>query len=379
MDFQLSDTHRALYRDILTFCEEELPGSDEGEPFYSRDQWRACGRAGLLGLSAPTEFGGGGHGALGAAVAMEAFGRGCSDMGLVFGAAAHLFACVMPIVEFASQPVRERVLPKLCSGEWIGANAITEEQAGSDVTALATRVTATGDDGYALSGHKSFVTNGPVADLLVTYATTNPSFGALGITGFVVETDRPGVRRSAPFAKMGLRNCPAGTVEFDECVVPASHRIGDEGQGRVVFQRSMGWERACLFGAFVGLMDRQLDRCIAHAGERRQFGQRLSSYQAVSHRIANMKLRLEGARLLLYRACWALDQGESAELPVALAKLAVSEAAVQSGLDAVQIFGGWGYQEEPGIESMLRDAVPTALFSGTSEMLREIVAQELSL
>lgn len=347
-----------------------------------RDSWRHCGDLGLLGLCVSQEYGGGGRSALDTAHLIEAFGRGCPDTGLVFAAGAHLFACAVPVAAFATAEVRARLLPGMCAGTLIAANAMTERDAGSDVSALTTRAVRDGDH-YVLTGEKSWASNAPDADVIVTYAVTDPAAGFLGSSAFVVERSTPGLVVEGPFEKMGLTSCPAGVVRFEQCRVPAAQRLGAEGQGGAVFQHSMGWERACLFAGYVGLMDRLLERCVAQARQRRQFGRRIAEFQAVSHRIADMKLRLEAARLLLYRACFRLDSGadawRDAAADAALSKLAISEAAVRSSLDALQIFGARGYLASEGIEQALRDTVPTTLFSGTSEIQRELIANGLGL
>src|SRR5262249_12399552 len=177
------------------------------------------------------------------------------------------------------------------------------------------------------------------------------------------------------WATLGLSGCPAGRVRFTGCRVPAGYLLGAAGQGGQVFQYSMSWERGCLFGLYLGVMREQLDRCVAHARQRRQFGQAIGAYQAVSHRIAAMSQRLEAVRLLLYRACWLMDRGRDHDAAVSLSKLAVSEAAIANGLDAVQVFGGAGYLRPTGIEQQLRDAVPAAIFSGTNDIHRVLVAR----
>jgi alkylation response protein AidB-like acyl-CoA dehydrogenase len=326
----------------------------------------------------PPRWGGLGLGPLAAARLLEAFGRGCTDMGLVFSAGASLFAGAMPLVESGNDEQRDRFLPKLCTGEWIGANAITEPDAGSDVFALKTRAIADGDE-YVIDGHKSYVTNGPEADVFVVYAVTQPDSGYLGISGFVLPRDTPGLSVGTAFSKLGLETSPIAPIYFERCRVPRSARIGAEGDGAAIFRRSMQWERTCLFGAYVGLMERLLERCVEFARERKQFRRAIGKNQAVSHRLADMKLRLEAARLLLYRACWKLEDGQDALGDVSMAKLAISEAAVQASLDAIQIHGGLGIITDAGIERMLRDCVPATLFSGTSEMQREIIARELGL
>jgi clorobiocin biosynthesis protein CloN3 len=255
---------------------------------------------------------------------------------------------------------------------------MTEDDAGSDVGRIRTTAERSGD-GYVIEGEKSFVSNGPVADLFVVYAVTDPAAGFLGVSAFAVPRDLPGISVGPPLPKMGLHGCLAARVRFGRCVVPAQLRLGAEGSAGAIFQRSMAWERSCLFATYLGLMERQLEDCISHARTRRQFGRRIGEFQAVSHRIAGMRQRLEGARLLLYRACWLLDQGRQHVGPVAMAKAAVSEAAVANSLDAVQLFGAAGYLVGAGIEQQLRDCLPTTIFSGTTEIQRELIAREAGL
>lgn len=379
MDFELTAEQRKRYADILAATSTLPTEGGEADGRFSRAQWREAARLGLTGLCLPTGYGGGGLGALDTALCLEAFGRGCRDTGLVFAVCAHLLACAVPIRDFGAAQTRERLLPGLAAGDLIAANAITEDDAGSDTGHLGVTARRDGDD-YVIDGEKSFASNAPAADVLVTYATTSPGAGFLGTSAFAVPSGTPGVGVSEPLAKMGLASCPAGRVSFRECRVPATCRLGEEGQGSAVFARSMAWERACLFAAYVGVMDDQLERCIAHARLRRQFGRPIGRFQAVSHRIAEMKQRLESARLLLYRASWSIDQDPDAHrAAVALGKVAVSEAVVSNSLDAIQIFGGAGYLAGPGIERYLRDSVPTTLFSGTTEIQREIIAREAGL
>ncbi|MGH3914858.1 MAG: acyl-CoA dehydrogenase family protein [Pseudonocardiaceae bacterium] len=375
MYFGWDPTQQAIYHRI---CEQTGTWPAIGNRFYTREEWRRCAGLGLVGLSVPSAYGGGGHGFLDTARAAEAFGRGYQDMGLVFAVMAHLFACAMPIAEHGNDVVRMSTLHKLCSGEWIGANAITEEGAGSDVSALATKAYRTDGD-YVLTGTKSFVSNGPVADVFIVYAITDVEFRHLGVSAFVVERDRSGLKVTEPFAKMGLTSCPVSTLQLDECRVPASHLLGEEGQGAAIFQASMRWERTCLFAAYLGQTERLLDRCVEHARKRRQFGRAICANQAISHRIARMRLRLEAARLLLWQACWRLDRGERAVLDVAMAKLAVSEGVVDAALQSLQIFGGAGIRTDMGVEQELRDALPCTIFSGSSEMQLEQIAKELGL
>jgi L-prolyl-PCP dehydrogenase len=371
MDFTWDDTE--LYERTLRFAVHELR-----QHRFDREVWRRAGDFGLAGLCVPEALGGMGLGAAGTAHVMEALGRGADDAGLVFSLGAHLFACVVPLWKLAGAEMKSRLLPKLASGEWIGANAITEAEAGSDVFSLKSRATREGED-YVLDGAKSWVTNGPVADVFIVYAQTNPKFGYLGLSAFVVERDRAGLSLGKPIEKVGLESSPTCSIYLESCRVPKENLVGSEGQGGPIFESAMLWERSCLFALWVGRMERQLEAVLEHARSRRQFGKALGDFQAISHRVADMKLRLEAARLLLYRACWRIDQGQDARLDVAMAKLAVSEAAVQSGLDAVQIFGGLGVSSELGVDRYLRDALPATIVSGTSEIQKNLIARCLGL
>ncbi len=380
MDFDFSPDQRKRADEIRDGVLELLggPTPDGPQGHFDRDKWRSAARLGLTGLNLPVEYGGCGLGSLDTALALEAFGRGCRDTGLVFGVAAHVLACAVPVRDFAADEVRADLLSGLAGGDLISANAITEDEAGSDVSGMRMTAVPDGDD-YVLDGEKSFSSNAPLADLLVTYGVTAPAGGFFSVTGFAVPRHLPGISVSEPLAKMGLHGCPAGRIRFDSVRVPARFRLGEEGQGRLIFQHSMGWERACLFAIYVGLMEHQLERCVEHARRRKQFGQSIGGFQAVSHRIATMKQRLESARLLLYRACWLMDAGRDYLAAASLSKITVSESAIANGIDAVQIFGGAGYLQATGIESQLRDAVPSTIFSGTTEIHRELVAKEAGL
>jgi L-prolyl-PCP dehydrogenase len=381
MWFSPTAEQRRLYEQAREFAGDRVNPVVEqraGAPYFAEREWRLSAEAGLLGACIPECYGGGGHDALAVAHIVEGFARGCCDTGLVFSACAHLLACAMPIAEHGDAALKDRVLPKLSGGDWVGANAITEADAGSDVHALATTAVRDGSR-YVLNGTKSFVTNGPVADAFLVYASTAPKDGYLGISAFVVAGDAPGLIRGEHFDKMGLTSAPVCEVRFEDCVIDERDRVGSEGAGAAVFRSSMDWERACLFAQYLGVMDRQLDEVVTFAGRRRQFGKPIGRHQAIAHRVADMKLRLDSARLLLHRACWMKTQGLESTLEVSLAKLAVSEAAVRSGLDAIQIFGALGVRADTGVSSALWDALPSTIFSGTSEIQRDLVARRLGL
>ncbi|TVZ39232.1 L-prolyl-[peptidyl carrier protein] dehydrogenase [Alteromonadaceae bacterium 2753L.S.0a.02] len=381
MEFSWSESQTARFKHI---CEQvrlhiaplvEARGIDN---FFSRDEWRLCGDLGLLGLSVHESLGGQGLGWLDTARAMEAFGYACEDAGLPFSAAAHLFAVAMPIAEFASEDLARELLPGMCCGDLVGANAITEEQSGSDVFALQMSVEKDGDS-YILNGNKNYISNAPIGDVFVTYGTINPKYGFLGVTAFVVDRNTPGLHISEPFYKTGLQSVPGGTARFENCRVPATRRLGEEGQGGTIFNRSMQWERACLPAIFLGVMERQLERAVTFAKQRRQFKTPLASFQAISHNIAEMKLRLEAARLLLYRGCWLSEQGENATSEISMAKLAVAECALHIGMEGTQVLGGPAIKGDGGMERVVRDALAASIASGTKNMQLELIAKGLGL
>jgi clorobiocin biosynthesis protein CloN3 len=375
MTFDLTAEQRGRLAELQERVAAEFGATVDGR---ERINWQKAGELGLLGLCIPEEYGGSGLGALDTAVALEAFGAGCPDTGFAFAVSAHLLACAVPIAVFGGERTRKELLPDMVSGNAVAANAMTEEEAGSDSSALSTRAEPT-ETGFRLTGEKSFASNAPVSDVLVTYAVTDPKGGHLGLSAFAVPTGLAGVTLGEPFAKMGLDSCVAGSVSFTGVELAGQYLLGQAGQGAVIFQHSMLWERGCLFAIYLGLMSRQLAATVRQVRNRKQFGQRLSKFQAVSHRVADMAQRLEQAKLMLYRACSLIDAGQPASLAVAQSKLAVSEAVIANSLDAVQLFGGRGYLAEYGIEQQLRDSVPAALFSGTSEVQRELIAQGVGL
>ena len=382
MDFSWDEEQDEIYHKVLEFVRGKLDDriTDQArQRFFSREEWRLCAGAGVLGCCLPECYGGLGLDALLTARVFEAFGRGRTDLGLAFSAAAHLFACVVPILQQGDDAQKSYFLPRLANGEWIGANAITESEAGSDVFALQTSARRDAD-AYVLNGVKSYVTNGPIADVFVVYATIGRAFGYLGVTAFLVERTDPGLSVGAPIQNMGLNSSPISSIYLNDCRVPVTRRLGAEGQGGPLFRAAMQWERTGLFASYVGMMERQLERLLEFTKSRRQFRKPLAKNQAISHRLVDMKLRLEAARLLLYRACWRLARSNAADvdLDVSLAKLAISEAVIQSGLDSVHLHGGLGYITGE-IERELRDAIPGTIFSGTSEMQRDIIARALGL
>jgi alkylation response protein AidB-like acyl-CoA dehydrogenase len=378
---ELSEDNQTLQQSAIAFARQALAydvvAADAGETFNG-DAWRQCAEFGVLAMPVPKEHGGLGLGLSALLAVMEGLGYGTRDQGLLFSLNAHLWTNTIPILRYGTAEQRQRFLPGLCDGSLIGANAASEPDAGSDVFSMRTRAVRDGD-AYVLNGTKMFVTNATVADLYVAYATLDPALGVTGITAFIVERNTPGLTISRKLHKMGLRTSPMAEVIFDDCRVPVSQRLGREGRGVEVFECSMEWERGCILASCLGVMRRQLEDCIRHARSRKQFGRPIGKNQSVANRIVDMKVRLETCRPLVHRIGELKDRDKPAMLEAALAKLYVSDCFIKSSLDAVQIFGGYGYMTEQQVERDLRDAVGSGLYSGTSEIQRNIIAKALGL
>lgn len=382
MEFGLTEEQRIMRDEITRFARDKLNQDmieRDRDQVFRRELWQACGEMGLTGLPVPEEYGGAGLDPLSTAIALEAFGYACEDSGLVFSICAHLLSCVVPIWKFGTEQQKKRYLPGLCNGTLIAANAMTEPGSGSDAFALRTRAERDGD-GFRINGTKMLISNGPVADVALIFAITDPEKGYYGgVTAFVVESDTPGFRSAQKFEKMGLRTSPIGELVFEDMYVPAEAVLGGLGAGAQLFIHSMEWERTCLFASHVGTMERLLEKSIEYARTRKQSGQTISKFQAVSHKIVDMKVQLEAARLLTYKAAWNLERSKSVSLDASISKLFVSETLVRTALDTVQVFGGYGFLTEYEVERALRDAIGSKLYSGTSEIQKNIIAGWLGL
>jgi alkylation response protein AidB-like acyl-CoA dehydrogenase len=381
VDFSLTEDQLDLKKGAIRFAEEVLNDSvierDRTEAF-SRVLFAKCADFGIQGAAFPERYGGAGLDMVSTMLLMEGLGYGCRDGGLVFAVNGQMWTVQMPILKFGTDEQKERYLPGLCRGELIAANAVTEPGSGSDAFSLSTSASHDGDQ-YVLNGTKTFTTMAPFADVFLVYATVNRRKGFLGVTAFLVDRETPGLTVGHPISKMGLRTAPFAEVSFDDCRIPRRNRLGGEGNGSAIFEDGVEWERSCILASVIGAMERQLEQCIRYAKDRRQFGRPIGKNQAIANRIVDMKIRMESARLLLYKVAWMkLTQGKAA-MDAALAKLFISEAWVQSCLDAVQIHGGYGYTVDYEIERDLRDAVGGTIYSGTSEIQRNIVARFLGL
>ena len=383
MDLSFSEDQLAFRNSVIKFARDQLSYDmveRDADSHFSREVWAKCAAFGLTGLTMPVEYGGQGADVTTAMLAMESLGYACKDNGLIFSINALLWSAVMPILRFGTDLQKSRYLTAMASGDVIAVQAMTEPSSGSDAFSLQTTATKTGD-GYALSGSKTFITNAPVADMFVVFASTNPALRSLGISAFLVDRDTEGLTVGKPFSKMGLRTSPMSELFFEDCVVPEGQLLGKQGNGMAIFNYSIDWERACILASAIGTMERQVETSVAYAKERQQFGQAIGNFQAVSHRIVDMKVRMEAARMLLYRAGWAKEQADGGVTPLesAMAKLYISEAFVQSSLDALQLRGGYGYMTETELEREVRDAIASRIYSGTSDIQRNIIASAIGL
>jgi alkylation response protein AidB-like acyl-CoA dehydrogenase len=382
MDFDWNEEQRNIYDQIVAFSSKELNDRllerDAAKEFYW-DGWKKCADMGIQGLPIPEEWGGAGANALTSVVAMQALGFGCKDNGLIHAINSHMWGCEIPIWKFGTESQKRRYLPLLVKGELIGGHAITEPDSGSDVFSMRTSAVKDGAY-YIINGSKSIVSNGPIADMVIVFAVTNPGRKFLGgISAFVVEKDTPGFKVGKPLDKMGLNTQPIGEMFFDDCRVPSQNLLGGEGSGIKVFNETMEWERSCLFACQVGTMERILNECIQYSKDRVQFGKPIGKNQSITNKIADMKVRLELAKLIIQYVGWLKTQEKSILLESSIAKLFISESIKKAALEAVQIHGGYGYMSEFGIEKELRDSVASTIYSGTSEIQRDIIARLLGL
>jgi alkylation response protein AidB-like acyl-CoA dehydrogenase len=382
VDFSISPSQRELYAETVRFARQELCGrAGESDRSGSLDTegWKKAAEFGALGWPVPRDHGGSGFDPLTSALAFEALGYGCTNNGLLFAINNHVWACVIYLVKHGTDAQKARWLPDLCNGSVIGAHALTEPQAGSDMLALATTARRDGA-GWVLNGTKTFISNGSCADLFVTFARTSESAAPeRALSAFLVRADAPGVRITRELEKAGLRGAPMGEIQFSDVRLDEEQLLGREGAGYQVFTSTIELERGFLFASGVGTMRRLLETCVAHAAKREQFGRPIGSFQAVSHTLADMRMRLELAQLMLYKFGWLKREGRLAMLEASILKLVISEGLLQTALDAVQLHGARGYVTEGGMERELRDALAGTIYGGTSQIQRSIIAGLLGL
>jgi alkylation response protein AidB-like acyl-CoA dehydrogenase len=381
VDFLLDEEQQSFVASVRDFARQHVePGVLDRDRAGAWDQgvWEKVAEFGLAGLPIPEEYGGSGADVMTTGLALEALAYGGRDAGLNLSLGAHLTIGAMPIALHGTEEQKQRWLPKMATGESIGAFAITEPEAGSDTAGIKTSARREGDT-YVLNGTKTFITNGSLADVVTVVAKTDPDGPASGaFTAFLVETDTPGFSVSKELKKLGNRTSPTVELSLSDVAVPESSILGPEGTALwAVGFECFDWERTCMIASAIGGMERDMEECIRYAKEREAFGKPIAKFGAIQHKIAQMRIRLEAGRLLLRKAAWLKDNGHEHQVEASMAKAYVGEAAVQSALDAIQLHGGWGYVDEFHVERGLRDAKLATIGGGTTEIQEMIIARSL--
>lgn len=379
MDFSLTEEQLMFREQVLRFARKEIvPRVQENDlqSHFDRKSWSKLGEFGLLGLHFPEELGGGGSDVVTSVVAAEALGEAGVDGGLTLSLGAHTYLCADTIFAHGNQDQREKYIPKLASGEWIGCMGLTEPGAGSDVSSLRTRAERKGDK-WVLNGTKMFITNGSIADVAVIYARIDSAPGRQeGISAFIVEKGTPGFKVGRTLKKMGVRTSPTAELIFEDCAIPAENLVGQEGNGFLMAMQTVEWDRSALLAPFVGAMSFLIQRCARYAQEREQFGRPIASFQAVKHKLADIKIFYEAARSLVYRIAWCKDQGRPLNhLEAAVAKLFVGDWSLKPTNDALLVLGGYGYCHEYDIERVFRDSRLAPIGGGTSDIQKVLISR----
>lgn len=380
MDFSLTKEQLLFKKEIIRFAKKEIvPGiaGHELEGSFDFEAFRKMGEFGLLGLHFPEEYGGSGADVVTAVMVGEALGEAGVDGGLTLSYGAHTFLCADTIFCHGSEAQKRKYVPKLISGEWIGCMGLTEPNAGSDVASLATTAEKRGDH-YILNGSKIFITNGPIADVAVVYAKTDATKKHEGISAFIVEKGTKGFSSGKPMTKIGCRTSPTSELFFDNCEIPAENLLGAEGTGFLMALQTVEWDRSALLAPMVGGLHYVLSKCVDHARNRVQFNQKIGYFQATKHKLADMKIFLEAARLLVYRVAWCKAQGQPLNhLEAAVAKLFIGDWVLAPSNDAMLIHGGYGYCHEYEVERFFRDARLAPIGGGTSDIQKTIISKLL--
>jgi isovaleryl-CoA dehydrogenase len=376
-NFDLGETAEAIRETVRDFTANEIaPRADEIDKSntFPRDLWPKIGALGMHGITVEEEYGGAGLGYLEHCVAMEEISRGSASVGLSYGAHSNL--CVNQIRRNGSEEQKRKYLPKLITGEHVGALAMSEPGAGSDVVSMKTRADKRGDR-YVLNGSKMWITNGPVADTLVIYAKTDPAGGPRGITAFLVEKGMKGFSTAQKLDKLGMRGSDTCELVFQDCEVPEENVLNSVGKGVNVLMSGLDYERAVLAAGPLGIMHACLDVVLPYVQERKQFGQPIGTFQLVQGKIADMYVAMNAARAYVYAVAKACDRGETTREDAAGAILYSAEQATKCALDAIQLLGGNGYINDYATGRLLRDAKLYEIGAGTSEIRRMLIGREL--
>ena len=377
LNFNLGETVDMIRETVNAFARDEIAPRAEQidiDNEFPADLWKKFGVMGLLGMTVEEEYGGSGLGYLEHIVAMQEISRASASVGLSYGAMSNL--CLNQLRKNGSHEQKLKYLPKLCTGEHVGALAMSEPNAGSDVVSMKLRADKKGDK-YILNGNKMWITNGPDADVYVIYAKTDTSAGSKGITAFIVERDYPGFSRHQKLDKLGMRGSNTCELVFQDCEVPAKNILGKEGQGVRVLMSGLDYERVILSGGSLGIMDACMDLVVPYIHDRKQFGQSIGEFQLVQGKIADMYTQMNAAKSYAYMVAQACDRGETTRKDSAAVILYAAELATKMALDTIQLLGGNGYINEFPAGRLLRDAKLYEIGAGTSEIRRMLIGREL--
>ncbi|MEM8689990.1 MAG: isovaleryl-CoA dehydrogenase [Pseudomonadota bacterium] len=377
LNFNLGDTADMLRDTVRSFTADQIsPIADDVDrtDTFPRHLWPELGALGLLGLTVEEEYGGSGMGYLEHCIAMEEVSRGSASVGLSYGAHSNL--CVNQIRRNGTEEQKHKYLPKLCTGDHLGALAMSEPGAGSDVVSMKLRADRKGDH-YVLNGSKFWITNGPSADVLVVYAKTDPDAGKRGITAFIIEKTMPGFSTAQKLDKLGMRGSETGELVFENCEVPVENILGAEGEGVAVLMSGLDYERVTLAGGPIGVMQACMDVVLPYVHEREQFGQPIGSFQLMQGKLADMYTTLNACKAYLYTVAQACDRNETTRKDAAGVILYAAEKCTWMALEAIQTLGGMGYLSDSPTGRLLRDAKLYEIGAGTSEIRRMLIGREL--
>jgi len=376
MDFHLSEAELMLQSTARDFAKNEIEpvaaAVDEANVF-AMDNFKKLAEVGFTGLAIPPEYDGSGGDVMTLALVMVELAKACASTCDIVD--AHISLCARPILLYGNEEQKKKYLPPLCRGEKVGAFAVTEAEAGSDIANIKTTAVRDGDF-YVLNGSKFFITNGPVCDTIVVFAGI-PDLAPRGMTAFIVESDMPGFSRSPQYEKVGMKGASNAELIFDNLRVPVANRLGDEGKGMRICLGTLDEGRIGIAAQAVGISQAVLERCAEYAKERKQFGKPIGENQAIQWMLVDMACQVESATLLLYRAAKTMDEGANPVKAAAMAKLVATETCMDIAVKGIQIFGGYGYMMDSPMQRYFRDAKLTQIYEGTSEVQRMVIARDL--
>lgn len=376
MDFSITAEQKQFSQEVVEFGKSIAAKESDKETFH-QEIWEQIADFGLLGLTVSEKYGGLEESYLTAAIMLESLGYAYDNNGMIFAVNNHIWVAQNLIYLYGSETLKEKYLYEMVKGKRIGAIAITESDAGSDAMSMKTEAVLDGDC-YVLNGNKMFISNGPIADLFVVFACTSTEENSRKYTAFVIDKDFDGVMKGADIKKMGLGACPTSEISFKNCRIPKENILGSLDKGGNILMAALEWERFYEFVPHIGRMKHIMERCFEHANNRRQFKKKIGENQAISHKIAEMKVSIELAETMMYKIAWLKDQKKSAFTETCIFKLFVSEQYIKMSEEAIAIFGAYGYSTEYSIEREHRDAIASRIHSGTNEIQKNNIYNMLS-